>query len=457
MIKIYIPNNNLEERKYILNVMFFHFLGLEYELHIEETLTNWKIELENNTYITFEDHFFSQYIGELEYLEYKNLPIISYQKQEDNPYLNEEDIPIIYGKSILNTNEYSIKCGIDIFASSFFMLTRWEEFVNSKLDKHHRFSSFESIAFKNQFIFRPIVNEYLEMLKNMLLKLDGSLTYKSYKSQTIISCDVDDPFDCTVENLKSLTRAVLGDLIKRRSLKLFLQRIRKYIFNKFGNYKYDESYTFHWYMDICEKAGLKCAFYFLADNSEENNGCYNLNDKKIKRLLKYIDNRGHEIGIHGTYQSFNNLDKAKAQKQRLESYMRSLNISQKVIGNRQHYLRWDSSITPSILNSANFEYDTTGCYADMPGFRYGICYEFPMFDFLNRKLLKLKQRPLVVMECTVLSELYLAVDNYEEAFKVIIDLKNKCFQYNGIFSLLWHNNYFNTNEDKVLFESIVGS
>ena len=61
-----------------------------------------------------------------------------------------------------------IECGIDIFASSFFMLTRWEEYVNKIRDMHNRFPAYASLACKNNFLDRPIVNEYVEMLWNML-------------------------------------------------------------------------------------------------------------------------------------------------------------------------------------------------------------------------------------------------------------------------------------------------
>lgn len=67
-------------------------------------------------------------------------------------------ITIIYGedKLIIDRNSKTIVCGIDIFASSFFMLTRWEEYVNKKRDNHNRFPASESLAYKFGFLNRPI-------------------------------------------------------------------------------------------------------------------------------------------------------------------------------------------------------------------------------------------------------------------------------------------------------------
>jgi hypothetical protein len=208
-------------------------------------------------------------------------------------------------------------------------------------------------------------------------------------------------------------------------------------------------------MDICDKIGIKSTFYFIPENSEDGNGCYSLEDKKIQNLLSYINDRGHYIGVHGSYQTYNDKNKAKKQKDKLQFTLDKLKINQKIIGNRQHYLRWDSSITPSILDEAKFEYDTTGAYADRIGFRYGVCCDFSMFDMLNRKKLNIKQRPLTVMECTVIDDMYMGYGYTKDSIKVMKNIKNICKKYNGNFSLLWHNSHFKNSDDKKIFEEVL--
>lgn len=423
MIKITIPNNNIQERRYVLDVIFNEFLGLDYTLEIGSH--DWEIELPNQKILTIKDTFFNKYPNDLEYQKLENIP----NKVGD----------------------------MDIFAASFFMFTRWEEYVNKKRDSHDRFSAIESLAYKQGFLDRPIVNEYVEMLKNMLFELDNNVKFKTHNSKLFVSCDVDQPFDCTVENIQNLIRACAGDILKRKSIKEFAKRGRRYIFNKLGDYRYDRNYTFDWYMDVCEKAGVKAAFYFIPTSIEKQNGCYEPKDQKIQELIRYIDSRGHEIGVHGSYQTYQSKEKVKKQKNIIDDTLSSLNISQKVVGNRQHYLRWNSAVTPSVLEYAKFEYDTTGSYADRPGFRYGVCYEFSMFDILNRKKLAIKQRPLVVMECTIIDDSYMGLGYSEETLQIMKDLKQKCFKYNGNFSLLWHNSHFKTQEDKKMFEEIVNA
>ena len=77
MLKITIPNNNIAERKYILDIIFDEFLGLEYKVEArrEKGEGDWEIELENGSKLIFKDHFFNKYLNNLEYL--KQMPIYS--------------------------------------------------------------------------------------------------------------------------------------------------------------------------------------------------------------------------------------------------------------------------------------------------------------------------------------------------------------------------------------------
>ncbi|MFA5233468.1 MAG: hypothetical protein WC390_03635 [Sulfurimonas sp.] len=53
----------------------------------------------------------------------------------------------------------------------------------------------------------------------------------------------------------------------------------------------------------------------------------------------------------------------------------------------------------------------------MPRFRYGVCYEFSMFDFLQRQKLKLRQQSLMVMECSL--ELYFVSKKLTNIYKKV--------------------------------------
>ena len=89
------------------------------------------------------------------------------------------------------------------------------------------------------------------------------------------------------------------------------------------------------------------------------------------------------------------------------------------------------------------KWDSTLGYADSNGFRVGACYEYFMFDFINRKKLKLKQKPLIYMEVTDFKYLNLSI---EESKEKTINLLNKVKKYNGEFVSLWHNSNIKREE-----------
>ncbi|MDC0994014.1 polysaccharide deacetylase family protein, partial [bacterium] len=377
--------------------------------------------------------------------------------------LVEPTIPVLYGqphsseyKGLVKNNDH-IHLNLDIFGSAFFMLSRYEELITKERDNHNRFPAWASVAHKAGFLERPLVDEYLEILWQTLIQSWPDLERKSLKSQTFVSCDVDQPYDCTVKTLPRLLKTCAGDLFNRKCPFEMVKRINRYVFNKLGLYQFDRNYTFDWYMDVSEKADLKAAFYFIPSSKEPQNGCYEITDKRIIKLMQKIDARGHEIGVHGSYQTYQDKLKMARQKELVGKVLERAGIKQIIKGNRQHYLRWDSAFTADYLDAAGFEYDTTGSYADRPGFRYGTSKEFRMWGWQSQSKLKIKQRPLIVMECSVLDDTYMGLGCGRDSELFMKNLALASQKYGGNFAILWHNSYFKHKGANELFEKVLVS
>jgi hypothetical protein len=460
-LKIKIPNICQKEQKYILNILLGEFLGFNFEVETyeENTISITRgSDFDVLSKLTLDTSFFHK--AKQDWLQPQSMPVLplaTWIPGDDGIKANLilPNIPVLYGSPGLVNNGNHIHLNLDIFGSAFFMLSRYEELIIKNRDNHDRFPSWASVAFKANFLNRPIVDEYLEILWTCLSQLWPDLERKHYQPKTFITCDVDQPYDCTVETFSKLIKASAGDLFKRRSLTEFFKRINRYAFNKLGIYKFDRNYTFDFYMDVCEQAGLKAAFYFIPSSKEDTNGCYEITDKKIINLLRKISAREHEIGIHGSYQTYQDQEKILQQKILVEQTLKKAGINQKIRGNRQHYLRWDSAVTPDYLDVAGFEYDTSSSYADRAGFRSGTSKEFSMWGWHSQKKLKLKQRPLVVMERSVISDNYMRLGYGKEAEVFMMQLKQASKTLGGNFVLLWHNSHFQNIEDKTLFEKMV--
>jgi peptidoglycan/xylan/chitin deacetylase (PgdA/CDA1 family) len=115
-------------------------------------------------------------------------------------------------------------------------------------------------------------------------------------------------------------------------------------------------------------------------------------------------------------------------------------IGKKIVGYRNQYLKFKIPDTWEMLSEAGFKYDTTFGYADCAGFRNGMCHPFKPFNLNTGKEIDILEIPLVIMDCTLLRD-YMRLD-FERAWKLTKLLINRVEQYNGVITILWHNNFY---------------
>jgi hypothetical protein len=332
------------------------------------------------------------------------------------------------------------------------MLTRWEEYVNKTRDNHDRFPGTESLAYKNDFLERPIVNEYVEMLWNMLVYLGFEGQRKKRSFEIKVSHDVDEPYNHYNLSFMSLSRVCVGDILKRKKIFAPLKKVAGYLLFNLGYKKLDSFNTFDFLMNVSEKNHIKSNFYFKAGfTANEYDSQYANDDRYIVPLISYISKRGHNIGLHPSYHTYLDENQITAEFNLLKQRLDKLKISSEVIGGRQHYLRFAIPYTWRHWDQG-LSYDSSLGYADHVGFRCGTCYNFHTFNFLERKQLSLVEYPLIVMEGTIFSYMNLS---YETGLEKMCQLKDVCRKYNGIFTLLWHNSHFQKKEYFKIYKKVI--
>jgi len=418
MIEIQIPGNNIPEREYIIKILLSDFLGLQYSLLRSDSVYDYSLLFEGSELI-IKDSFFSIFQNDFSYLNADALPEnLVYAKNE---FIIEKDIPVIYGTDEIIITENKIICGIDIFASSFFMLTRWEEYVNKIRDEHNRFPGHESTAYKNNFLYRPLVNEYTEMLWNMIKKLGYTEERREKVFELTLTHDVD-----ALTYVSS--RTIIADVLKRKSLKIARDHF-KFILRQ------DPFDTFDFLMSASEKVGVKSHFYFMSSDSKliYDTGYY-LYRRKFSSTIKEIKKRGHIIGFHPGYYTFDDYNRWCYEKQLLEEF-----VQQEIEEGRQHYLRMDVTKTLPIWDKNDMKIDSTLGFADKEGFRCGTGDIFPVFDFLKRKQLRLKERPLILMDGTLRQYQEYSNEKVLEIIQYYISIGKR---YNSVITLLFHNSSF---------------
>jgi len=422
---IKLPNNNKAERQYIIDIVFSEFLDLEYNIEFCD-VSDYQIIINGNKDLVIKDSFFLDF-NDTSYLAEKNIPknIKTLNKSE---FQIKNELPIIFGNSETEISENKIVCDVDIFASSFFMLSRWEEYVIKDRDKNGRFADEQSLAFKFGFYKRAVVNEYVELLWNMLVYLGINQKRKERKYNLFLTHDVD--FFRRYDSTKKLAKAVGGDLLKRKSTKMAKETISTFQKIKSGKEK-DPYDTFDYLIDVSEKNNIKSHFYFIPGKIGEADAQYNINDNDVIETIKNIKNRKHNVGAHFGWDSFNDTEKMSIERKRLDDIIGDINES------RQHFLRFENPKTWQILNENKIQIDSTLGYTSDIGFRCGTCYEFSVFDIVERKKLNLKEYPLIVMDTALAN----ATKRNKKEFLANLYQINKIVKtFNGNFVFLWHQN-----------------
>jgi len=432
MITIFIHNAWLNEKKYIFDFVFKEIFGTEYKL-VVDNVQSYRI-IQGNSRLVIADAFFSGLEKDTPY--YRNVNLVPDKISFANyPDYNISSIPVLFGKEELRSDDGFLFLSNDIFAAIFFMLTRWEEIAVGKFDIHHRFDENESLAVKNKFFLRPIVNEYIVFLKDLLQKSGISLNPMSKKYRIFFTHDVDEiaRYDKPIKIVKALT----GDLIKRKSINTFLRTIKDVYKIKFGKQK-DVYDTFDFIMDLSEKRQIKSRFYFIPGLPGEEDVRFDINRKNSRKIIDNVKKRRHIVGIHPSYSSFDNKKQLLKELRRLKNYCNNL------FEGRQHYLRFSVPETWQSWEDAGLKVDSSMGYYSHVGFRCGICMEYPVFNVVTRKQLNLRERPLIVMD----TALRRFAGNKENAFVVATDMAKITKMYNGDFVLLWHNSNLSVNEWK---------
>jgi hypothetical protein len=452
-----------QEKEYIVSLLLGHYLGIDYEI---KYLDSQDIIIcdKNCKEIVLEDKFFQ--IAHNNWLSEECMPERPLKKGvlhlvDAKDWLVDSEIPVLFGsitegRGILRVNENRITVTIDIFGSCFFMLSGIEELINTKRDAHDRFSAMDSIAYQENYLDRPLVNEYLELLWQCLKLLWPTLKRKEKTFRILPTHDVDKPYAYLPKNIKKLAINIAGDVLKRKQPGNSIRRFETWKSVQRGNLSDDPYNTFESIIKLGEKYNLQSTFYFLAGVSHKKyDGVYSLEDIEIIKLIKKISNSGHNIGLHGSYNSYASEEMIQSEKKRLLAVCKDNNISLDKLRVRQHFLRFNIPHTFAVLNKAGFTVDSSMGFADHAGFRRGTCYEYPVYDVLERKSLEIIEQSLIVMECSVIDDRYMGYGKTEKALDYMLMLKERCRKYNGDFVFLWHNTRYIDPEEYGFVEALM--
>ena len=355
------------------------------------------------------------------------------QSMPQLPLGNIEHTPLLFGKPLLRKEGNTLLIEADIIASSYFLLSRYEEMLNPKTlrDEHGRFIGKKSLPYQAGFIDRPIVDEYGQLLRGWLREQGCDVTEPEAKYNNIfLTHDVD-----SIAHFRHL-RGTIGGFIrgilhKGCAIKIVLKSLL--------SLENDPAYTFPWIYRRDKHVQSAIPIYFIKATKHVKGldyPGYKLNGKDFTRFVKHTLNNcpNAQFGLHASYQSGYHPDLIAKEQNRLQKVFPKQTITRA----RHHYLHALQPEDMMYLIKAGITDDYTMGYADIAGFRLGTCRAVQFVNPHTKELTSLTIHPLTMMDCTLSNNNYMNL-SYDEAFSYACQLIDTTKKYHGDVCLLWHN------------------
>jgi hypothetical protein len=333
----------------------------------------------------------------------------------------------------------------DIFAASFYLVSRYEEYLEFIPDEYGRFPASSSVAFKNGFLGRPIIDLWAKELAKTLLRRFPNLVFKRNEYKALLTIDTDQPF---AFQGKSILKSI-GGLFHDNYSSPATVSDRYRIIARGGKDPFD---VFDYIVKNIDLNGTETKFFFPSgDHSKFDKNPSWKNEEYRHLILKIADK--FEVGLHPSFKAGGDGSLISTEAARLE-----LILKKKVRISRFHYLRLFMPHSYNNVLNAGISEDYSMGYPDEPGFRAGIARPYFFYDVSEDRQTDLKIIPFQVMDGTLYDYKKLdPVHSKELILKLIRETRNA----GGLFVSIWHNTSLLDNDQwkgwREVFEFIIDS
>lgn len=311
----------------------------------------------------------------------------------------------------------------DIFAASFFLVSRYEEYLPGKRDRHRRFRARDSFAVTHSFLEKPIVNIWALKLAEIIEK-DTGYKFKKTRFKYLPTIDIDNAWAFKNKGLIRITLSIGKDILHGR---FRLLRKRFAVVNRIEKDPYD---NYDYMTDTFKKYNFRPTYFFLLNRKGKHDRSLSHKNLYYRNLILKLGKQG-KIGLHPSYASNNSIKQLKKEIERFRSI-----TGKPVKRSRQHFLKMTMPTTYRNLIANGIRADYSMCFPTRPGFRAGIASSYNFFDILKNETTKLKIHPFQVMDVTLHHYRGMGVT---QAQQKIEQLMRETAKVGGTFISLWHN------------------
>ncbi len=405
-IKIF-AHQDVPRLRYIAGIILSDILGLKWDL------TTDKRKIGKNPVINYSDEnvrgafrippdplLFETGITvrEIKVTEWKGIPVFFQTRPES-------DIPF------------------DIFAASFFMVSRYEEYLEFQGDEHGRFMASSSLAKKNGFLHKPVVDLWTRQFAMVLLQKFPTLTYKRNYFRALLTIDVDEPFEYLGKSIFKSFGGLIRDFAVNKDQAGERYKVVKHAMK-------DPYEVFDYISERIEAEKPDVRFFFPTGDQSKFDHNPSWKNEEYRNLVRKISAK-FTCGFHPSYFSSDNQVLLNDELSRFRKILLT-----EVVFSRFHYLRLFFPGSYASLAGAGISEDYSMGFHDDPGFRAGIARPFLYYDLKDERQTSLRIVPFQVMDATLFKYCKLCAAESEEIVFALVDETRKA---GGLFVSIWHN------------------
>jgi hypothetical protein len=320
----------------------------------------------------------------------------------------------------------------DIFAASFYLLSRYEEYLPHEKDEYDRYAHTGSLAYREGFLNIPLVNIWLREFKKALSRKYPALTFRYPSFKFIPTYDIDMAYSYLHKGWKRNTAGLLRS-VARGEWGLAAERIRV-----LRGRQTDPFDAYEWLDSLHLYCRMRACYFFLV--AARQRGV----DKNIppaggamQELVRYHASGYGRVGVHPSWQSG---DQEALLKEEIE-WMECM-TEQPITCSRQHYIRFTLPQTYRDLIKYGIRKDFSMGYGTINGFRASVASSFYWYDLEKEKATELRIFPFCFMDANAFYE-----QNYTagQARNELMHYYHLIRKVNGLMVTIWHNSFLGTD------------
>ena len=325
-------------------------------------------------------------------------------------------------------------CNLDLIASVFFWVTRYEELFVQERDEYGRIPDDRLLCVREDCFSRPLVDEYAELLLQLLKRVATRISAARKTFRVLATHDIDSgiPVKGGAEYFEYGLRSLYRETFRERRLKAGLTDCLQWSAVGLGIRSYGK--PFREIVETDRKYGFTSHFFMMANGTHPKDSQSNIFSPYSRKIISDIVSEGGRIGLHLGIDSHAAIGQFRQEWDNIRAVVPNM-----LSAARSHYLVFNVPETWELLSQVGCRVDSTCGFSERMGFRAGTSHPFRPFDVSKRCIRPIWEYSLVLMDKNLF---IMSVRSDSERMGKAQQVIDKVIACGGCFVINWHNMYF---------------